>query len=158
MRKLSYYTCLTIFGVTNVLTGLAWVVFLLKLPISTPPIIHTLKMFGSLIPIMFSSSLPKLVHITVLLISLYLVFRRLWLMKKHKEYIPNSFRGFPKVISIVGCISFLLGVVMIVIGIIVKAGSGVPAGLVLIPAAYCIPWGFFLTEVLIFRSSPSSPR
>ncbi len=155
MRKLSYYCCFFVFGFINLFYGMVLIPYLLKLSIKVPPILLTIKMFGSLIPVTFASYFPKYMHIIVLLISVYIVIRRIWLIYKYKEFIPDSFRGFPKLISTIGAISFLLGVVVIIITFIVKGGSGVPAGLVLIPAAYCIPWGFFLTEAFSFKSSPN---
>lgn len=155
MKKLSYYTGFVIFSITNLLSGVSWILYLSKSSISVPSIFETLKIFGSLIPGMVTFSLPLFVHIIVLLISLFIVARRLWLIQKDKEFVPVSFRGFPKLISTIGFVSFVLGVSVLIVSILFEAGSGVLAGLVFMPAAICIPWGYFLTEIFSFKKLPN---
>ena len=82
-----------------------------------------------------------------------LVLRRIWLFVAMKERTPAAFTGFPKTLGYIGFWSYSIGVLVLVLSALLKAGSGVSAGMLMIPALICIPWAFFLTEIASFRRS-----
>jgi hypothetical protein len=45
---------------------------------------------------------------------------------------------------------------VLILSFALRAGSGVPGALLMIPAILCVPWAFFLTEVFSFRQPPLS--
>ena len=102
---------------------------------------------------MFVPLIPKLVLMALGYVMLFLLLRRIWLFISKKEWVPFSFRGFPQVLGYIGAFSFALAIVVLVLSIVLRAGSGVPAGMLLIPAMFCVPWAFFLTELLSFRKA-----
>lgn len=135
---------------------------------STPPIFHwlvllspslvdakfpyisllsTIFSFGSLPP-MFAALVPRAIGMALGFAMLLLVLRRVWLYIVKKERTPSSFVGFQKALGHVGFWSVSLGALDSILSITLKAGSGVPAGLPMIPAMFCAPWDFFLTEVI----------
>lgn len=109
--------------------------------------------FGSLVPAMFSYAVPRLVHMVLGYVMLFLLGRRIWLFFSKKERVPSSFQGFPKVLGYIGMFSFVISAVGFALSIALRAGSGVPAALLMLPALICVPWSFFLTEVFSFRRS-----
>lgn len=152
IKQISYYCCFIVFGLAN----LVFFVSIAPFPFKYIPLFsffHVYTIPGSLaaLSIKLPIGLNLLVFIFVLFYSLILVARRFWLIIKRKEYIPHSFKGMPMLISVIGGISFMLGVIALLVTILLGGGSGVPAGLVFIPSMYCIPWGFFLTEVLSLK-------
>jgi len=82
---------------------------------------------------------------------MFLILRRIWLFVVKKERTPASFVGFQKALGYVGFWSFSLSVLVLILSMALSAGSGVPAGLLMIPAMLCVPWAFFITEVTSFK-------
>jgi hypothetical protein len=100
---------------------------------------------------MFVYSVPRILLTALGYVMLLLFLRRVWLLTSGRERIPPSFAGFPKALGYVGACSFGLGVAVLALSMVLKAGSGVPGGMLLIPAIICVPWAFFITEVLSLR-------
>lgn len=82
---------------------------------------------------------------------MFLVLRRIWLFVVTKERTPASFVGFQKALGYVGFWSFSLSVLVFIFSMALNAGSGVPAGLLMMPAMFCVPWAFFMTEITSFQ-------
>jgi len=61
--------------------------------------------------------------------------------RKEREN-ADSFVGFQQAIGYVGFGSVSVGVLALILSIALKAGSGVPAGFLMIPAMFCVPWAF----------------
>lgn len=51
-------------------------------------------------------------------------------------------------IGLVGLAFLIAGLILLLITFIFKAGSGVPAGMIMIPATLCVPWAIFITELV----------
>jgi hypothetical protein len=155
MRKFSYWFCFALVAIPNVFGYAAW---LLSLAGVTLPWMGTLSLFmsfGSLVPIMLAPLLPRVVVFAVGFVMLFLVLRRLWLLVAKREGLPHSFVGAPKVLAYIGVGSLSLGVIVLVLSMLLRAGSGVPGAMLLLPAVLCVPWAFFLTEALSFRAAKS---
>jgi hypothetical protein len=123
----------------------------LKIQIPFISLFSIIFSFGSLIPPMLGGFVPHPLRMILGFAMIFLALRRVWLYVVKNERTPTSFVGFPKVLGYVGFWSFSLGVLVLLLSIAIKAGSGVPAGMLMIPAFICIPWAFFLTEVSSFR-------
>ncbi|MDQ1832692.1 hypothetical protein [Massilia scottii] len=150
MRTFSYWLC---FGLVVPAYILGLVFTLLQLAGISPPGAQLLQLFlpfGSLVPAMLAHFLPRILTLLLYVVMLALVARRIWLYA-HGERVPLSYAGPPQFLGYVGTISFIIAAIVLVLAIVLKAGSGVPAGLALLPALFCVPWAFFLTELFSFR-------
>ena len=151
MRAIAYFSC---FVLVALATFHWFVVFLVSLVNVQVPYISLLSIvlsFGSLVPPMLASLVPRAIGMVLGFVMLFLVLRRIWLFVVKKERTPSSFVGFQKVLGYVGFWSIALSVLVLILTITLKAGSGVPAALLMIPAMFCLPWAFFLTEVISFK-------
>jgi hypothetical protein len=141
MRKFSYWLCFALVALSSVAIWFA----------RGGGLLGVFSSFGSLVPPMFRAYLPGLVAVLFNLVLLGLVIRRAWLAVVGKEGVPAAFAGLPKGLAYVGTWSFALALALMLLSIVFRAGSGVPAGILLLPAVVCMPWAFFLTEVLTLR-------
>lgn len=151
MRAITYWTCASLV-LSPVLYGL--VQGLLSLAgMKSPPsaIFLLLYSFASPVPQVLEPLLIGSASTLLSLGMLFLVLRRAWLLVIKREGVPHSYRGFPQLLGHVGSISFALGLIALVSSFAIQAGSGAPAGLLLLPATLCVPWAFLLTEVQSFR-------
>ena len=115
------------------------------------------RMFGNPIPSMFWYSIPIYLLFLLTFGMVFLMLRRAWLITTSKtNRIPSSFSGILYTLVSISVISLCLGFLTLVSSILLKAGSGVPAGLVLIPAAFLLSPSIALIELLSFRS-PKPP-
>jgi len=151
MRKFSYWLCFILVAIPSVFTHVAWLLALAGLNISALSLLFFFQSLGSLAPPMIAPLLPRFVLIILGVVMLFLVLRRLWLLVRKHEGVPPSFTGTTKVLGYIGAISFSLSLVALLLTIPLRFGSGVPAGLLLLPAVFCVPWAFFLTEILSLR-------
>lgn len=152
MKKIIYICCFAIFVFTSMVNLFSWLVFLLaKQPLPVPPLFDIVTSVGSLVPPMVAAVVPKSVHLGLTALAVLVVIRRLWLAVVTKRLVPESFRGFTLAVSSVGAGFYFLGIAALVISMLLRAGSGAPVSFLFLPAALCIPWGYFLTEVFSFR-------
>lgn len=157
MKKIAYWVCFTLVAVPTIVGAMSVLLNLAGIRLPIPPILSMLLAFGSLVPEMLASIVPGVVGLILSAIMVFLVFRRIWLMTMKGERVPASFRGFPKWLAYVGVCSIALSLVVLAFTIVLRAGSGVPAGMLLLPAIVCVPWAFFLTEVFSFRTVTGLP-
>ncbi|NHZ81577.1 hypothetical protein F2P44_20185 [Massilia sp. CCM 8695] len=151
MRTFSYWLC---FGLVVPSYTVGPVLALLQLAGMSPPgaqLFGLLSPFGSLVPGALGYFLPSILSWLLFLVMLALVARRIWLCYARGERVPPSYAGLTQVLGYIGTVSFIIAAIVMVLAIVLKAGSGVPAGMALIPAMFCIPWAFFLTELFSFR-------
>ena len=106
---------------------------------------------------MFAYLIPHPITLVLTYAMIFLVLRRCWLFGAKKERTPASFVGFQKALGYVGFWSFLLAVVGLFLTVALRVGSGVPAGMLMIPAMFCVPWAFFITEVTSFKRKAAAP-
>lgn len=151
MRSIAYFLC----TVLAALPTLHWLVVslssLLKVQVPYNSFLSLLFSFGSLLPFTFAWTPPRLLTMLLGYAMMFLVLRRIWLFVVKKERTPTTFVGFQKALGYVGFWSFSLSVLVLILSIALSAGSGVPAGLLLVPAMVCVPWAFFITEVASFK-------
>jgi hypothetical protein len=157
MNTFVYRTCLALVGLS---LAVGWGFPLLRIAgVKVSFSALSLLSFATLIPPFVSGFVPILVHQAVGYLMLFLFLRRIWLIGKNKESVPPSFRAVSKGLAYLGVFCILLALLtLLVIVIFGQSGgvSGVPIGLALFPALFCIPWAFFLTELFSFRRSPPS--
>lgn len=151
MRKFSYWLCFLLVAITAALGILGWVLSLAGVRLPGASVLYLLSSFGSLVPPMLRHVLPSFVSMALGYVLLGLVVRRVWLQVTKRQGVPHSYVGAPKVLGYIGTWSVIIGVSVLLLSIALRAGSGVPAGMLLLPAMLCVPWAFFLTEVLSLR-------
>ena len=156
MRKFSYWLCFFLVAVPTAFGLLSWLLSLVHVQLPGMSILSLLSSFGSLVPPMLRYVLPKLVSVALAYVLLALVARRVWLQFTKREGVPHSYVGAPKLLGYVSAWSFIIAAVVLPVSMALRAGSGVPAGMLLLPAVICVPWAFFLTEVLSFRTAKPS--
>ena len=157
MRKFVYWLCFSLIAIPTIYSLVAWPLSLFGVYLQAPFFFSVFFSFGSLVPTTFASFVPYPILVLLAVIMTLLVLRRAWLLVVKKEPVPHSFRGFQKALGYVGACSFGLFLVALLLTIALRAGSGVPAAMLLFPALFCVPWAFFLTEIQSFRkeSEPS---
>ncbi len=159
MARIAYWTCFTLVFLS---ASIGWCEWLLSLSGNRLPyFISTWSVlsFASLVPPLLTAFVPRQVHTVLGLVVLFLLFRRIWLFLLKGERVPSAFVGFPKVLGQIGAISFFLSAITLTLSYVLGAGVGVPpgsmlGGMLLFPAFLCVPWAFFLTELLSFRRAP----
>lgn len=154
MRKLSYWLCFTLVAIPA-LVGLAglFLYYFFGTGVPARGLLNVLLSFGSLVPPFLAHIVPHVVALVLGYVLLALVARRLWLLVAKKEGVPQAYTGLPKVLGYIATWSFLLAVLGILLSMLLRVGSGVPAGMLLLPAVVCTPWAIFLTELLSLRSA-----
>jgi len=156
MRSFCYWVCFSLVALACAFTYGTWLLSVLEVHLPFLTLFSLLSMFGSLVPPMLSPLLPRFLVVGLSLIMLALVCRRAWLMVTKRERVPQSFVGIPKALGYIGAWSFVVALVLLLLSILLRAGSGVPAGMLALPAVLCVPWAFFLSEVISLRKAPSS--
>jgi hypothetical protein len=151
MRKIAYWFCFTLVAAPAIVSLVNWPLALLGTGIPFPPSMVIFFSFGSLVPQMLSPSVPGLVHVLLGFGMLFLVLRRIWLFIQKGERLPATFRGFQQMLGYIGFCSLVLALLVLLLAVVLGAGSGVLAGMLTLPAIICIPWAFFLTEVFSMR-------
>jgi hypothetical protein len=152
MKTICYWLCFTLVAIPNTYGLAAWAAALFHTSLPAPPFFALLFSFSSPVPQMLAPLLPRFILVLVSVATVFLLVRRVWLTTARKERgAPWSFYGFPRALGYIGAGSFVLAFLGLALSIAFKAGSGVPAGMLLLPAVICIPWAFFLTELLSFR-------
>jgi hypothetical protein len=151
MRKFSYWLCFSLVALPATLGLLGWLFALVGVALPGLRFFYLFSSFGSLVPPVLLHVLPQFVSVVLGCILLALVLRRVWLQFKKHEGVPLTYAGVPKVLGYMGAWSLIVGVVVLALSVALRAGSGVPAGMLMLPAMFCVPWAFFLTEVLSLR-------
>lgn len=151
MRKFSYWLCFTLVAIPAALGLLGWLLSMVGMALPWMAALSLLSLFGSLVPPILRHVVPSFVSIALGYVLLALAARRVWLQLAKREGVPHTYAGAAKVLGYVGAWSLIIAAVVLVLSIALRAGSGVPAGMILLPAVFCVPWAFFLTEVLSFR-------
>jgi len=149
MTRFAYWVCFALVALSSVR---GWSATLLYLSGVREPFflgaLSSILAFSSPVPLMLRHLVPGAIYTILSLTVLGLVLRRIWLLATKKERVPASFRGIPKALGLIGMFSFMASALMLVLTAVLGGGSGVPAGLALLPALICVPWSVFLTELL----------
>jgi len=160
MRRLVYWGCAIVVAVSG-LGSLIPVLLTMAGQSRTP--LHLLSslfgQFATVVPNAFAHYVPPSVKLAIVVLIQLFVVRRVWLFfARGQRQTPDSFRGLPMTLGYIGLASLLLGVAGLGIAMALRVGSGVPAAMLLLPAVFCIPWAFFLTEVLSFRTAADAGK
>lgn len=152
MRAFSYWLCFSLAALATIYTHGTWALSLAG--VQTPYIgpLSILRPFGTLVPVQLLPYVPRLVVVTLGLVLFALVVRRLWVLVVQREVsLPHSFGGIARALAFVGAASWVLSAAALLLSSLLQLGSGVVAGMLALPAIYCIPWAVFLTEILSLR-------
>jgi hypothetical protein len=104
------------------------------------PLFSLLEMFSHPVPALFRRFLPAVVNTIFFWAFVALVARRIWLLiSRRSVFPPSSFTRIPHVLTCIAIASVALLVLGLALSIAIKAGSGVPAGLLAIPAVLFLP-------------------
>jgi len=156
MRNFCYWVCFALVALACALTYGTWLMSTLGIALPFVTSFYLLSSFGSLVPQMLAPLLPRFVIVGLSLIMLVLVLRRTWLLVAKRQGVPQSFAGIAKALGYIGAWSFILALALLLLSVVLRAGSGVPAGMLALPALVCVPWAFFLSEVTSLRGPKSS--
>ena len=151
MRSSVYALCFTLVAVPSLYSLVGLPLALLQVQVPFPSWFIPLYSFGSLVPPMLSSIVPRSIEIVIGYGLAILAIRRIWLFCVNRERAPATFVGLPKTLGYIGFWSFCIGATLLLLAALLRAGSGVPGAMVMIPAVICVPWAFFLTEIATFR-------
>ena len=128
-----------------------WVVGQLGL---TPPygIGNLAAFFGHPVPTFLRPRLPGWLNIGLIFLQLGLVFNRVAQMAKARSLAPPpTYKGLVAVAISIAIASVGLGLVVLLASIALHAGSGVPAGMLLLPAIVLLPYAWLWVEVNALR-------
>ena len=156
MRSTAYFLCAVLVALPTLHTLVVSLLFVLKVQVPYNTLLSLLFSFGSLLPFTFAWTPPRALTMVLGYAMMFLVLRRIWLFVVKKKRTPASFVGFQKVLGYVGFWSFSLSLLGVVLSMALSAGSGVPAGLLMIPAMVCVPWAFFITEITSFKRTAAA--
>jgi hypothetical protein len=151
MRKFSYWICFVLVAFATLYAHGTWLLSTMGIYFPFITVFSILSMFGKLTPQLLGPYVPAAVVAVIDFAVLVLVLHRIWLVLVKRQGVPDSYAGIAKFFGYVGAFSFVLAFVGLVLSIALHAGSGVPAGMLLWPALFCVPWAFFLAEVLSFK-------
>jgi hypothetical protein len=116
-----------------------WPLTALGLPLSFGPWFMVLELFGQPVPNLLRPYLSRLILVPLYWGFVVLVLRRLWLMAKARSLsAPESFAGVPYFLVLASVVCILLFVLAMTATIVLRAGSGVPAAMLLIPAGFLL--------------------
>lgn len=147
MRNFSYWTCFALVVPSHVLGLLMSVLYLVRIPVPYSELLGLLSSFSSLIPEMLRFFIPGIVVWLLYLAMLGMAVRRIWLTVARGKRVPAAYAGLPQVLGYIGAASLMIGVIAMILSFVLRLGSGIPAAMLMIPAMFCIPWAFFLTEL-----------
>ncbi|MFO1364470.1 MAG: hypothetical protein U1F45_18775 [Burkholderiales bacterium] len=156
MRKFTYWLCFALVAFAAIYAHGVWALWNLGVRLPYTTALSLLTPFGKLTPQMLAPHVPAALIVGLNFVVLLLVFRRLWLMLAKRQGVPHSYSGVAKVLGYVGAWSFVLAAVGLLLSILIRAGSGVPAAMLAWPALFCVPWAFAIAEVMSFRPAVKS--
>ncbi|MES2688559.1 MAG: hypothetical protein V4706_17185 [Pseudomonadota bacterium] len=151
MRSIVYLLCATLVALPAFHFLVVSFLSMLKVQVPYNGFLSLLFSFGRLVPPMAADLIPRPLIMALGYAMILLVLRRCWLFAVQKERTPVSFVGFQKALGYVGFLFFLLSVLVLLLGMALKADSGIAAGMLMIPAMFCVPWAFFITEITSFK-------
>ncbi|MCE3605992.1 hypothetical protein LXA47_20625 [Massilia sp. P8910] len=151
MRTFSYWLCFALVVPAHVLGLLLALLPLGGIVFPGWSLFELLFLFSSLIPRIVAQSVPYILAWLLYLVMLASVAHRLWLFYARGERVPPSYAGLPLVLCYLGAVSLLVAIVVLVLSSVYQTGYGFLSAMIAFPATICIPWGFFLTELLSFR-------
>ena len=159
MRKLRYLFILLWVGIPSIVQLGIFIVGWLGVNASQYRGLTTVAMMGGAIPTPFIVNIPWQFRAIIFLLVLFLLINRIWHFFKVKGVVvPSTFSGFSSLLGTIAFISFVSSAVLFALTIILTqagASSGVPTGLAIIPAMFCAPLSFFITELWSFKKSES---
>lgn len=110
---------------------------------------------------MMPSRLGTMLVALFLLNLLLAVFpaHRVWLMLSGREKgVPAAYNGLAQWLGMAGAFFIAAFVLGMMVTIVLRAGSGVPAAMLLIPTPYLVPTSFVLTEIKSFMQHRAGKR
>ena len=124
MRSIAYFFCAALVALPTFRWLIGSLLSPLKVQIPYDTFLSLLSSFGSLLPPMLIGLLPRPIILVIGYATMFLVLRRTWLFIVKKERTPASFVGFQKALGYIGFWSFSLAVLVFLLSMALKAGSG----------------------------------
>lgn len=152
MRKLFYLSNFSFVAAACLLEASMWLSHQLGFRIGYSSLLMHVSNLSSPTPDWFRRWVPSLLQQALSIALFGLVVRRLWLfLRDRAANPPSSFSGVAYALSLVPAVSLWLGLIALVLTVGLRLGSGVPAGLVLLPAMLLLPFAVFVVEVLSLK-------
>lgn len=146
MRYLAFFSCALLVAIPSLYRAAAHALSFLDVRLPAPPGFQLLRFFGSLVPPMAASVVPRAVAVALVYMLALLVLRRLWRMFARGEAAPAQFNGLVLVLGYVGVVCVALAATLLWLAAELRVGLGAVSGVLLLPAAIAVPWAFFLAE------------
>ena len=149
MIRIIYILAFIVVAVSTILPWVKYLFFQIDIRISYG-LFEIFLRYNNPIPILLSQFIPKLIIYISYYVFLFLIVRRIFLFIAKRELplpIKHSLIAYPIYLFLfLTFLSFLLGTLALLTTIFLKAGSGVPAGLIMIPSML-MPTVIFLVEL-----------
>lgn len=157
MHNLVFRIGFSVVALCTLIHFLSWLLLLggARIPIG---IWYTLiEPFSHPIPQLIRGYLPYFVNLVLFVGFLALILRRLFLMARSRSFVaPSAYTRAPYVLLAISVASLVLGIAALVLSMLFRVGSGVPAGLIMVPATLLLPVGITWAELISFRVSPNA--
>jgi hypothetical protein len=152
MRVYTYFIALAVAGISVVANLAAMAAYWAGINLSAAPFFTVFQRFSSPLPAQFQFLLPVVINVMLNLSFTALILRRLWVLGRYRHFSPpSSFTPWRYRLLLVAVASLTLMVVGMIFSFAIRAGSGVPASLLGLPAI------FLLTPVLFYIELCSLP-
>lgn len=159
LRKTAYLISFGAVGLSSLFFTAIWALDMSGIQVNLGGWTTMLRMFGHPVPEILSFKIPNGINFILCVGLAALILRRLFLMLKARSLsAPASYSGWLYYFMLVPTASLVLAAVVLVASIALSAGSGVPAGLLALPAVFFLPGGVALVEVLSLRSKNERPN
>ena len=165
IRKISWWILFLFYGIP-LLVNVPWsFISIGRILIADSNIWQEAMAFPYPLPEFLAKMMPG--RLGTMLVALFLlnlllaVFpaHRVWLMLSGREKgVPAAYNGLAQWLGMAGAFFIAAFVLGIIVTIVLRAGSGVPAAMLLIPTPYLVPWGFTLTEIKSFMQHRAKKR
>jgi hypothetical protein len=152
MRTFCYWGCFTLVALVSLSKHVTLLMALIGNTGAHTPSFAMLSQLGSIGgPRAFAVVGLSYINMALGLFVLFLLVRRVWLLLAKRQGIPESFTGVPKKLGYTGAWMFMFASAVLLLSMVLHAGSGVPAGLLMVPAYYFSFWAILLTELFSLR-------
>ena len=164
IRKISWWLLFLFYGIP-LLVNVPWMIRIIHLCVSMPNAFQNKMAFPYPLPEFLAKMMPGrfgTMLVMIFLLNLLLaVFpaHRVWLMLSGREKgVPAAYNGLAQWLGMAGAFFIAAFVLGMMVTMVLRAGSGVPAAMLLIPTRYLVPLGFTLTEIKSFMQHRAKKR
>ena len=165
IRKISWWILFLFYGIP-LLVNVPWsFISISRILMTDSNIWQEAMAFPYPLPEFLAKMMPS--RLSTMLVALFLlnlllaVFpaHRVWLMLSGREKgVPAAYNGLAQWLGMAGAFFIAAFVLGIIVTMVLRAGSGVPAAMLLIPTPYLVPTSFVLTEIKSFMQHRAGKR